>query len=373
MELAVKSAVDDVNIVSNFRLFVDSLYKVYSMSPKNQRGLEAAARQTNVHLLKVQKVFDVRWVFSSFISVKALLRDFEALHVHFKHAASVMSRTSTERSKYQGLLTKMKAWLFVAEAAMLKDALRELKNLSLYFQRDSASVVDAMTQIKVAQDRLLALKETEGKSLKKVVSEFKATSKFRRVDICTNDNDQVKFNNLKLQFHQSLIDNICRRFPATTLLQAAEVLNPQSWPTDVVQLALFGDTEISQLSKSLGFSSIDIADIIFEYSTFKKGCAAGQKLKKLMNLLSVYPISSAVCERGFSQMNLQQTSLRNSLCVETLSSLLMISVNGPPLVHWNPRRYVLSWLQAGHRSALDKITGVARKPHECTLSQKLFL
>jgi len=75
MELAVKSAVDDVNIVSNFRLFVDSLYKVYSMSPKNQRGLEAAARQTNVHLLKVQKVFDVRWVFSSFISVKALLRD----------------------------------------------------------------------------------------------------------------------------------------------------------------------------------------------------------------------------------------------------------------------------------------------------------
>jgi len=100
--------------------------------------------------------------------VKALLRDFEALHVHFKHAASDMSRTSTERSKYQGLLTKMKAWLFVgivAEASMLKDALRELKNLSLYFQRDSASVVDAMTQIKVTQERLLALKETEGKSI----------------------------------------------------------------------------------------------------------------------------------------------------------------------------------------------------------------
>ena len=46
----------------------------------------------------------------------------------------------------------MKAWLFLAEAAMLKDALRELKNLSLYFQRDNASVVDAMTQIKITQE-----------------------------------------------------------------------------------------------------------------------------------------------------------------------------------------------------------------------------
>ena len=72
-------------------------------------------------------------------------------------------------------------------------------------------------------------------------------------------------------------------------------------------------------------------------------------------------------------MNLQQTSLRNSLLVETLSSLLMISVNGPSLEHWNPRRYVLSWLKGGHRSALDKLTGVARKPQQCKLSQKLFM
>ena len=92
-----------------------------------------------------------------------------------------------------------------------------------------------------------------------------------------------------------------------------------------------------------------------------------------MSLLSVYPISSTACERGFSQMNLQQTSLRNSLQVETLSSLmLMISVNGPPLEHWSPRRYALSWLKTGHRSALDKLFGVARKPRELS-SHELFL
>jgi len=92
-----------------------------------------------------------------------------------------------------------------------------------------------------------------------------------------------------------------------------------------------------------------------------------------MSPLSVYPISSTACERGFSQMNLQQTSLRNSLQVETLSSLLMISVNGPPLEHWSPRRYVLSWLKTGHRSTLDKLSGIARKPRELKSSHKLFL
>jgi hypothetical protein len=39
-------------------------------------------------------------------------------------------------------------------------------------------------------------------------------------------------------------------------------------------------------------------------------------------------------------MNLQQTSLRYRLLAETLSYLLMISVNGPSLEHCNPRRYI---------------------------------
>ena len=72
-------------------------------------------------------------------------------------------------------------------------------------------------------------------------------------------------------------------------------------------------------------------------------------------------------------MNLQQTSLRNKLLVEAHSSLLMISVNGSPLEHWNPRRYVLAWLKGGHRSALDKLTGVAQKPQQFKLSKKLFM
>ena len=51
-------------------------------------------------------------------------------------------------------------------------------------------------------------------------------------------------------------------------------------------------------------------------------------------------------ERGFSQMNLQQSDVRNRLTVQTVSHLLMISVNGPPIENWSPRKYVISWLKS---------------------------
>ena len=304
--------------------------------------------------------------------MKAILRDYQALFIHFTKCAADNSRNSKERSKYQGLVNKMQSWFFVAETTLLKDALRLMKDLSLFFQSDSASVIDAMAHISVTQEKIIALKNGNGKSLQRFLSAYDSSQMFHGVPLIKCNSDAVKFLQLKLQFHQALADNMQQRFPSTEFLKAAQVLNKSSWPTNAVELALYGDNDIASLSKKLGFSSNDIAEVVFEFAMFKKKSSPGLKLTKVMELLAVYPISSAACERGFSQMNLQQTSLRSSLHVCTVSSLLMISINGPPLEYWNPRRYVLSWLKSGHRSALDKITGVAAKPQELNQSWKLF-
>jgi len=34
----------------------------------------------------------------------------------------------------------------------------------------------------------------------------------------------------------------------------------------------------------------------------------------------------------------------------------MININGPPIDYWPAKKYVLSWLKSGHKSALDKPT-----------------
>ena len=47
------------------------------------------------------------------------------------------------------------------------------------------------------------------------------------------------------------------------------------------------------------------------------------------------PISSSEAERGFSKMNLVCTKMRSSMTAKHLSSLMFISMNGPPVHPWD--------------------------------------
>ena len=160
LELAVKNAIEDVDVISHLKIFVDELYKVYSMTPKNQRELDYVAESLSVELLKVQKVFDVRWVFSSYVAVKAVLRDYSALVAHFTKCAcpKASCRTSKEQSKCRGLVTKSHEFSFLSETCMLKDTLRCLKQLSLYLQNQDANILNASSHVDDTINKLQALK-----------------------------------------------------------------------------------------------------------------------------------------------------------------------------------------------------------------------
>ena len=82
--------------------------------------------------MKVQKVFDVRWVFSSFVAVKSVLHDFAALYEHFSAKSDChSSSTSKEKSKFNGLARKLQSFNFVGETCILKEDQVSLKQLSL--------------------------------------------------------------------------------------------------------------------------------------------------------------------------------------------------------------------------------------------------
>jgi len=94
--------------------------------------------------MKVQKVFDIRWVFSSYVAVRSVLHDYAALNKHFVNNCSQESeRTSKEKSKYKGLLKKLQSWIFVRH----KDGLHCLKQLSLYSQDNDADVIYAIDNL----------------------------------------------------------------------------------------------------------------------------------------------------------------------------------------------------------------------------------
>jgi len=243
---------------------------------------------------------------------------------------------------------------------MIEDSLRCLSMLSLYMQSDNSTVIDAMSHIENVNEKLLAMKESNGKSLKEFVDSFDADVCFMVITTVKAETDQIMFDSLRKQFFAALCDNISQRFPPTRFMKAASMLNKATWPSDPLERALFGESKIAYLCKEFAFSSATTADIVLNYSLFKKGQEMGEHLSKFFMLLKTLPISSAACERGFSQMNLHHTSIRNRLAVESVSNLMMLSINGPPLSLFNARKYVISWLKSGKHLALDKATGLPK-------------
>ena len=153
-----------------------------------------------------------------------------------------------------------------------------------------------------------------------------------------SDPDEARFKSLGVHFCQAILDNLEQRFPGTKVLDPASCF-------------FIRGNALVQLCKKFYLSATETADFLFEFAQYKKG----KKRVRICLMSSVYPISTR-----FSQMNLQHTDTRNRLTVQTVGNALMLSINGPPLEHWGPRKYVISWLITGRQGALYKPIGLPK-------------
>ena len=72
--------------------------------------------------------------------------------------------------------------------------------------------------------------------------------------------------------------------------------------------------------------------------------------KDLKCLNVIINVSTVECGRSFSTLNII-SSLRNSLMTKAASSLMFISLIGPPLNNFHPKDYAVQWFRKGHRVA----------------------
>ena len=166
--------------------------------------------------------------------------------------------------------------------------------------------------------------DSVGKSEEKFLVSFGSDMTYKVIPITMSDPDEARFNHSELIF--------VRQF-------------------------------LTILSKKFYLSATETADFLFEFAQYKKG----KKRVRICLMSSVYPISTR-----FSQMNLQHTDTRNRLTVQTVGNALMLSINGPPLEHWGPRKYVISWLITGRQGALYKPIGLPKSPDNWQCLQTVY-
>uniref|UniRef100_A0A3B3QYV9 DUF4371 domain-containing protein n=1 Tax=Paramormyrops kingsleyae TaxID=1676925 RepID=A0A3B3QYV9_9TELE len=87
LELAVDQALDATGGTKDVQAFLDTLYSLYSQSPKNMRELSECAHNLHITLRRIGRVFTVRWVASSRRAVDAIWHSYAALAQHFRGAS----------------------------------------------------------------------------------------------------------------------------------------------------------------------------------------------------------------------------------------------------------------------------------------------
>lgn len=351
LELAVHDAVKITNKVSHLRMFMDSLYAHYSRSPRNCRLLHVASNSLGVQFRKIGKVFDVRWLSSSYNAVNALYQSVSALTMQLEEAADDVTSLSKDRAKCSGMVKKLRSWSFLAEVILVRDVLIPLRDMSLFLQRRSASILDAKGIVETTINTLTSLKTVDGLSLADFHDQIAADGKFDGIEVTRSNNDEAAFLTMRVQFIQALIDNLSARFPNRQLLEVGSVLSPSSWPDNEVERVLFGDRELIRIAQ---LCNVDCSKALDQFRQYKNNVKViGTELATLLQRVHIIPVSSSECERGFSCMNLNDTDVRNRLSVQTLSSLIFIKVNGPHPSHFEPTTYVVEWLKAGRHASSD--------------------
>lgn len=340
-----------------------------------------------IQLTKIGRILDVRWVSSSFRTVKSVWNAYTALVQHFKEAADDTSRNSTESNKYKGLFQKMESIEFLKDLALIYDVLEELSALSLQLQERLCTIVRADRLIKRAIRVIGSMRDRPGSKEQECIRSSE-TMNFRGIDL-SSQRRIVSIN--REQFIASIRNNLesrCFTLTAskrstnneefekertryTIMLAEFAVLNPDTWPEDVNSdddqaLSRYGEEEIRNMC-----SRFSIGDERLVISGFRDFFESGGKitpayLTPLMNILKIIPCSSSECERGFSVMNLIITPLRTKLLIKHVSSLMFIKLNGPPLQRWDAIPYVRTWLLR-HKNAED--TKSRHVNHECSTSQ----
>ncbi len=289
--------------------------------------------------------------------------NYESLFLFFKEASKSSSWSKAENATFSGMLTRMESPDFLLDLGLMYDVLFELSSLSLNLQHRDCNILKAERFISFTLEVIDEFKSKPGtKLLEAKVAETEG--KFKSIELRANSR-HVAIDSEK--FLDSLRKNLDIRLNSTaytknstseihkantkeyeTLIQSFCVLEAKEWP--LPRVLSFGVQEIRYLSERFGF---DPSEAVNEFRGYlnKTVDSVSKTLFGLLNVLNLIPISSAECERGFSQMNLVCTKMRNRLLVVNVASLLFIKLNGPTLERFNPLSYVQKWLADKHQSA----------------------
>ncbi|XP_068115059.1 E3 SUMO-protein ligase KIAA1586 homolog [Hyperolius riggenbachi] len=305
LELCIADTVDAIPGLHHVTSFFEKLYSVYHQSPKNLSELSKCAKELEMQILKIGKVFTVRWVASSQRAIRAVWESYPALHSHFIQASSSSAHNSKQKCVFSGLNKVLTSAEYLVNLAGVADAVYEMGILSEALQRDDITLPRAYQLINRSVRAIEKLKEKPGKHLKEALESVEKGN-FKGVIINTESTKgQVKIN--LPQFYQSLVDNLRSRLYTSTasnrplnssqtddfetLVSELDILNCQRWPMNVESPWTEGEIKLEQLCKRFRIHYASICEGFRDFID-NGGEEVPDNLKPIMTAVNSLPVTS---------------------------------------------------------------------------------
>ena len=238
----------------------------------------------------------------------------------------------------------------------MQDVLNEIAHLSLFLQRDDITLTSVLSKVESTQLMLTSLVEVDGPSLSKLNEELGPSGAagplvYKEYKLVNPVADHA-FRNDRCCIIDKLITCIDRRFRSCThelIFAACNVFEPKIWPVEQDQLAAFGIEGVDLLLQHFDmllqrasppvepnmarrqwlemkilitnthhFVGIQPSEIYRRISIGDAHRSEFNHILQLVHITLLYPLSTSVCERGFSNMKRIKSDWRCSLYTKSL-------------------------------------------------------
>ena len=344
LNLACLDALKQNSYLQHFRAKVNSLFSYFSKSSARCDRLKLFQEAIGEQQLRLKHAIEIRWL-AMFDAVAAIHKSYGALVATLTEDAHKAPGQSANAKTILAVITD---YNFPALIALLSDALKVITDLSKKFQEENIDLSSVAPNVHIAIGKLQGMQQHPGPCLREFIDNVQINENqctYRGATLTWSIEQAEAFECLKTEYIVGVVAAIRDRFEteSSSMLNCFLPIEPAITCSDE-QTAYC----LEQIAEKYNFA-VDVAILQTELvavDALKIGCYKGYSMRnfaevmlsrhaselpqtcKLCEIALCIPVSTAVCERGFSRQNLLKNKMRNCLNESNLDNLMKIC-NGP--------------------------------------------
>ena len=276
----------------------------------------------------------------------------------------------------EGIAKRLKKYRFVVSLHFLCDVLSTLVQLNKTFQIPVYHPCDSQRKvsevIQALKNRYLQKEIRWGPFVQECMQAIENNKiNVEEREPTKQATEKTKLENNVTKFVGAILENLEARFPNSELIQATRIFDPKAIPTSDSDFIPYGEAELRVLTTKYSLfvdhnccsiewdtlnHCIKVSYCGFSFCDFTLKLATDESfinhypfLSKLVEILLVYPSSTAEVERGFSHQNTTKTKFRNCLGAVHLDQLLRLQLNAPESSRFPFYDAYKQWIEVKHR------------------------